>query len=131
MSSNLVGPGRPKGSLNKRTAQYVEVLEKNNFCIASTHMELYKIAMSQFTHQLEGLQSGALSPMESEASKYLKLCVELVADMASYSLPKLKSVEQQKSDAFEGMTPKERLEAMKHATAMYELQIKNDGPGGA
>jgi hypothetical protein len=44
--------------------------------------------------------------------------------VAQYILPKLRSIEQTKPSALEGMTPEQRLEAMKHAVKLLEAHIK-------
>ncbi len=52
----------------------------------------------------------------------------MAKDIAGYVYPKLKSIEQSTNDPTKDMTPEQRLEAMKHAVAMLEMQVKS-GPG--
>jgi hypothetical protein len=45
-------------------------------------------------------------------------------EAAQYILPKLRAIEQKKSNPLDGMTPEQRLEAMRHAIALLESQAK-------
>ncbi len=74
-------------------------------------------------------QDGSLAaPTEDNAHKYLKIAGDMAKDIAGYVYPKLKSIEQSTNDPTKDMTPEQRLEAMKHAVAMLEMQVKS-GPG--
>ena len=123
--------GRPPGSLNKRSQDVMAVLERNEFCPASKFIELYGIALAQFTEELEKESSGRISPMESSAAKYLKIACDQVSSLAGYAYPRLKTIEQVTAGPLDGMNVHEKLEALKQAVQMLEAQAKTvpDGPG--
>lgn len=50
--------------------------------------------------------------------------IQAAKEAAQYILPKLRSIEQVKHNLLEGMSPEQRLEAMKHAVAVLEAQTK-------
>lgn len=118
--------GRPKGAVNKRTAEFRAVLEANDFCPASALMDVYKTALTKFAEDLEQVESGRMSPMESKAANYLRIAADMAKDLASYTYPKLKAIEQTKHDPTKDMTPAERLAAMKQAVAYMETQVKGE-----
>jgi hypothetical protein len=119
-----LSPGRAPGSLNKRTVEFIEVLAAKKFNVPTAMLEIYAIALQRFTEELEKQDSGAISPMESQAPKYLKMCADLLIAMSGYAYPKLKAIEQKKDNPLDGMSPQEKLEAMKHAVAMLEIENK-------
>ncbi len=52
------------------------------------------------------------------------------AEACQYIIPKLRSIEYTKADALGNMTPEQKLEAMKQAVLLLELQVKQkDGQG--
>lgn len=116
--------GRAVGSVNKRTAQFVEVLQARNFDIPTSMLDLYEICLKRFVEELDKQDRGIMSPMESAAPKYMKMCSDLLIAMSGYAYPKLKAIEQVKPSITEGMTPEQRLEAMKQYVAALEAQIK-------
>jgi hypothetical protein len=107
--------GRPPGIANKRNAEFKHTLEKYNFNPAEALLELYDKAN-------QGWEFGN----REEKPIYLKIAADLARDICQYTYPKLKSLELKKENALEGMTPEERLEAMKQAVAMLEAQIKEE-----
>lgn len=115
--------GRPKGVPNKRTQYAQEILEKAGFCPITAMMDTYHISMTIFKEELEKLSTGRTSPLECEAAKYLKTAADMASDLASYSYPRLKSVEQTRSSPFEGMSNQEKLEAMKQMVTLLEAQV--------
>jgi hypothetical protein len=77
--------GRPKGARNKRTMEFMEVLEKHSFCPATSLIECYEEAIQNYrsnTHDPE------------LAHRYLKIAADIAKDLTSYAYPKLKSIEQ-------------------------------------
>lgn len=127
-------PGKPKGALNKRSKEFLEVLEKHNFCPASALIECYLEAKKTYDNYAiiyESIEDARIEkglnamPTEDKADKYLKIAADIAKDLSSYAYPKLKSVEKGPLDVTKEMTPEQRLEAMKHAVQMLELQIKD------
>lgn len=125
--------GRPKGSINKRSQNFYDVLERENFCPASALIEIYREAKKTYDNYatiydaiVEAKDAKGLdaSPVEDKADKYLKIALDAAKDLASYSFPKLKAIEQQKNNPLEGMTPDQKLEAMRHAVSVLELEVK-------
>jgi hypothetical protein len=128
---NKLSTGRPKGSLNKRTIEAKDLLEKAGFCPITALIDGHRIAMECFKNELERIESGRISPMECDAVKYLKIAMDAAADCAGYVYPKLKSVEQTQSNVIPEMTAAEKLEQMRQAVKFLELQVKaqSDEPG--
>lgn len=130
--------GKPPGAINKRSRAFLDVLEKHNFCPATALMDCYKEAKRTYdnyniihqaiieANEIRKQMSGDIAaPTEDNAHKYLKIAADIAKDLASYSYPKLKAIEQQKNAQLEGMTAEQQLEAMKHAVQMLELKIKD------
>lgn len=122
---NRLSKGRPRGTKNKRTVEFHHVMEQKNFNVAEALVWCYRQAVKQYKSYANKLEDGRLSPMEDNAPKYLKIASDMAKEMASYSFPKLKSIEQQKTSLLDGMTPQQKLEAMKQAVARLEIEIKN------
>jgi hypothetical protein len=123
-------PGRPPGALCKRTKEFIEVLEQNNFCTASALLDVYKIAMTRFTEDIAKEDAGRYSPMESNAHKYLGHALSALSEIASRSYPKLKSVEQRKANPTDGMTLEQKLEAAKVMVLLLEREASGSKPTG-
>ena len=116
--------GRPPGARNKRTIEFLEVLEARGFCPASALMDTYKIAMEKFISEVEKEDSGRISPMESNAAKYLKIAADNASDLATYAYPKLKAIEQKRVNQTEGMTIEQKLEAARLMVQLLEREAK-------
>lgn len=138
------GKGRPLGSKNKRTVEFMQVLEDEGFDPAKALIQCYRAAKTTYDNYsviLEAItsareakndQTGEFSaPTEDNAHKYLKIAADIAKDLASYAYPKLRSIEQTKANPLEGMSPQERLEVMKGAVVIAESEIKkaDDGSG--
>lgn len=89
--------GRPRGAKNRRTVEFVAVLEKRKFCTASAFLELYEKALTDYEYYSARLRAGLVSPMEDNSHKNLKIAVDILKEIASFAYPKLKSVEQIKT----------------------------------
>lgn len=135
--------GRPLGAINKRSKEFLEVLDKHDFCPASALIECYKNAKKTYDNygeiydaicdaraDKEGTLREFVSPTEDNAHKYLKIAADIAKDIAGYAYPKLKAIERTENDPLKGMTTEQRLEAMKHAVAMLELQVKSSSEPG-
>lgn len=131
--------GRPIGSRNKRTIEFLEVLEENGFCAATALMDCYKEAKK--TYDNYGLIYDAISearddknhetgqfaaPTEDHAHKYLKIAADIAKELASYSYPKLKAIEQRRVNGTEGMSIEEKLEAARLMVQVLEREVKNE-----
>jgi hypothetical protein len=88
--------GRPRGSKNKRTKEFVEVLERKNFCLASALIECYKDARAEYKYYSELFRNNRISPMEDNSHKHLKNAADILEKIGGYSYPKLKSIERLK-----------------------------------
>lgn len=113
--------GRKPGAKNKRNKEFLAVLETKKFCPASALIQCYEDARHQFE---TAIQSGFIS---DDNTRYLKIAADTAKELASYAYPKLKSIEQQRVNPLEGMSLQQKLEAMKNAVALLEMEIQNGG----
>lgn len=88
--------GRPKGARNKRTVEFEDALKQKDFSPALALIQCYNRAISDYKYYRKRVRQGFLSPMEDNSHKNLKIAADLAKELASYSYPKLKSVEQVK-----------------------------------
>lgn len=124
---NKLSIGRPKGSVNRRTLEAIETAErlecdpfevlllfaKGDWKALGYDNECY------FSENAEGATKlGYTIPPELRAR-----CAEKAVE---YLLPKRKSVEHVKENMLDGMSPEQKLEAMKQAVLMLEGQLKNE-----
>ncbi len=121
--------GRAKGTPNRRSGAAAGIIAAAGFCPITALIDGHKLALTNFVDQLEKLESGKLSPMESEASKYLKQAIDCASQLAGYVYPKLKSIEQVKPNQFDGMTPHEKLEMMKEMVKLLEVEVAKSPNG--
>ena len=124
-AGHKLAKGRPKGVPNKRSEVFAETLIRHNFDVATSMLELYEISLKRFVEEIDKQDRGVISPMESQAQRYLKTCADLLVAMSGYVYPKLKAIEVVKANALDGMSPQEKLEAMKQAVALLEHKVKN------
>lgn len=101
--------GRPKGTKNKRTVEFEEVLKRHNFCPASALIECYRKAMADYEYYAELLRNNRISPMEDNSHKNLRIAADLAKELSSFSYPKLKSIEQSKPSVLDGPRPLKHL----------------------
>ena len=129
------GRGRPPGARNKRTVEFMATLEREGFDPAMALIECYREARKTYDNYGTiydaicdaNTQKGQhFAPPEDRADKYLKIAADIAKDLASYAYPKLKSIEKKDDNHLKDMSPTQRLEAMRHAVQMLELQIKKD-----
>lgn len=129
------------GSLNRRSKDFLAILEKHNFCPASALIECYQDAKKTYDNygviydaicdakEIKSRENGyAAVPPEDNAHKYLKIAADIAKDLSGYAYPKLKAIEQTKDNPLSDMTPEQKLEAAKAAVQMLELQLKANGP---
>jgi len=135
--------GKPVGALNRRTAQALAILEKQNFCPVSALVECYRDAKKVYDNYgiiydaiLEAKEEQAREkgyapiPPEDKADKYLKIAADIAKDLTSYAYPKLKAIEQSGSNPTADMTPEEKLEAARLMVKALEMEVKNDSKPG-
>lgn len=127
------GMGRPKGVRNKRTVEFMAVLENQGFCPASALIQCFEEAKRTYDNYGTIYQAisearentGNPVPVEDNAHKYLKIAADIAKDLAGYAYPKLKAIEHQKPNPLEGMSAEQKLEAMKQAVKVLEMEVKD------
>jgi hypothetical protein len=124
---NKYGAGRPLGSKNKSTlqsaAEFKEALKRNNFNVPEALIEMYQNATRDYKSNRKKLKQGRISPMEDNGHKYLRIAADVLKEIASYCYAKQKAVEHTNVNPLEGMTPEQKLQAMKQAILLLEMEI--------
>ena len=118
--------GRPKGIPNKSGMRAEMTCQVRKYSSIDAMIDASKIALEKFIEHSEKEANGSISLMESQAADYLKIYVLIAKEIAGYVHPKRKAIEFTQPDATNGMTPVQRLEAMKQAVLMLELKIKDE-----
>jgi hypothetical protein len=124
--------GRPHGSKNKSGMRADLTCQVRGYSSIDAMIDAAEISLQKFIEQSQLEQSHNISLMESKAHEYLKLYVKIACELASFIHPKRKAIEHIQTDPLKDMNPFQRLEAMKHAVAMLEAQVKDatkDGSG--
>lgn len=117
--------GRPAGGRNKRTEEFYFAMEKAKFNVPQAYLWAYKQAKRDYMEYGDRFDQNRISPMEDNRPKLLSIMVGILKDIASYIYPKVKAIEIVNVNLLEGMTPEQRLEAMKTAVTKLELDIQN------
>lgn len=120
--------GRVKGVPNKRTLAFIEILSRENFCPATALIEIHREARAGYNNCIDSsvdLNSDRVSGAADKADRYLKIALDAAKDLASYSFPKLKAVEQEKKSLTDGMSVQEKIDAMKQYVSILEMEVKN------
>ena len=123
---NKFSKGKPLGSKSKRTLEALEILEQQKFNPIKALIECHRLAKERFDIDVDKEDTGQISKMESNASKYLKIATDSAADIAGYAYPKLKSIEQKKVSATEGMTDQQKLDAARAVVLLLEQRVKDE-----
>jgi hypothetical protein len=79
--------GRKKGTPNKRTQVFLEILEEQDFCVVRSSIRLYRKALRQFKEDQSDFRF-----------KYLEIAQRGLMDLMQYQYPKRKSVEHTGAD---------------------------------
>jgi hypothetical protein len=124
------GPGRPKGSLQKRTYQFFEAIQELGFDPPTELVNIYREAKKTYDNYAviydniskASEASGNPFPVEDKADKYLKIALDAVKEIASYAYPKLKAIDKTALNPLEGMTAEEKIEYLKQAVKLLEQQ---------
>lgn len=134
--------GRQLGAINRRSKDFLAVLEKHDFCPASALIECYRDAKKTYDNygviydaicdarvRKNDADGSYAAPAEDNAHKYLKIAADVAKELSGYAYPKLKATEQTRGGPLDGMTQEQKLEAARAAVQMLELQLKADGSG--
>lgn len=121
--------GRPKGSINRRSYEVKAILDEAGHCPTMKLVHLARVAEARFEAETELVNSGRYSPMESNAHAYLKMAIDANKELCAFINPKLKAIEQVKTNPLEGMSSQEKLEAMRQGVKFLEAELKGkSGP---
>lgn len=102
--------GVPNRNTEKRSTYLIATLEKNDFSPAAELIKTYRDARQMFeNYDISGLEK------DDHRHLYLKIALDAVKELASYSYPKFKSVEVKQIDPLEHMSVPEKIEALKKA----------------
>lgn len=95
-----------KGIPNRRTTDFLSVLEARGFCAATAMIDIYEEAKSTYENYaiiheaIKGARDQAnhetgqfAAPTEDKAHQYLKIAADMAKELASYSYPKRKAIE--------------------------------------
>lgn len=94
--------GSRKGIPNKRTTEFLAVLEENNFCPATAMIECYEEARKIYQgysvvydaiQQAKSDAAGYDIPLEDKAHVYLKIAADMAKDLACYAYPRRKAID--------------------------------------
>lgn len=142
MGQSPIGRGRPPGARNKRTVEFLDVLEAEGFDPARALIELYREARKVYDNygtiydaicdarEEKARETGLINvPPEDKADKYLKIAMDAAKELASYAYPRLKAIEKATISPLDGMTAAQKLEAFKQAIPLLEAQAKAESSG--
>lgn len=125
--------GRPSGSLNRRSQAFFQAVEEEQFDAAREMIDVCLTAKSMYKNyaliyealEQARIEKGEISfPTEDRAHEYLKIALTAAKDIASYCYPKPRFPDQKNNQYLEGMTPEQKLDALKQAQNVLELEIK-------
>ena len=104
------------------------IMAKAGHCPTEKLIYLAKVAEARFVAEIELLDSGRYSPMESNAHLYLKMAIDANKELCGFVNPKLKAIEVSKDPSpLDGMTPLQKLEAAKTIVKALQAQVKASG----
>jgi hypothetical protein len=105
--------GRQVGTPNKRTVAFYERIKDLGFDAAEEMVKIHSEAIRSldFCNREERLM-------------YLGIALKAAAEIAQYCYPKQKAVEVKRENHLEGMSPQEKLEAMKAAVKLLENEME-------
>lgn len=115
--SNKWHPGRRPGAVNRKTKHFQEVIEARGFDVAEALMDIYNESIKFF-------EESRTDPICGPQA--LKIVLDVTKEIASYSLPKLKSIEMPKDNLLADMTREEKLQVMKQAVAQLEAELSQE-----
>lgn len=82
-------PGRPPGAQNKRSLEFKDIMERHKFCPVVAMIEVFNEAKRQY----ERFGLAEEGQQHDIAHKYLRICGDMSAEIASYSFPKRRAIE--------------------------------------
>lgn len=103
MAFEVGNAGRPKGALNKISTKVADKLDKIGIDLINDLNERYLKALED---------------------KNEDRAITILLSMMPYVYPKLKMVEYTNDDHFKGMSPEQKLEALKQAVRLLEAEVK-------
>lgn len=106
--------GRPKGSSSQRTKHFHEVLEARGFDLPEALVDIYAEAIKFYEYSKTDPVAGPPA---------LRLVLDAVKEIGSYSQPKLKAVEHKATNPLDGLTQAEKLQIMKEAVVLLEQEV--------
>ncbi len=105
--------GRPPGSVNQTNKLFHERLVARNYSVADALLDVFEMGMDTFQNgRVEHRMAG------------LKQAGDMAKEIASYVLPKLKSLEVTQTNEFANMTVQEKLDKLKKAIPILEMEAK-------
>jgi hypothetical protein len=107
-----IGHGRPKGSVSFTTKMFQEQLVKRNYDVANALLDIYERGLETY-----------LNGHPDDKMQGLKIAADMAKEIASYMLPKLKSIEVKQTSPLEDLSPAEKLEKMKQAVSILEKEV--------
>lgn len=142
MSKFQVGnPGKPKGAIGKRSRGAFAILEAHGFCPITAMIEVYRESRKVYDNYaviydaicdariIKNDQNGSYpTPPEDKAHTYLKIAGDMARDIASYTYPRLKSIEHGPRD-FDDLTLEEQLEVADQLRLSIKEKMAARGSG--
>lgn len=108
--------GRPVGSYSNRSVAFFDSVMQEGFDAAKEIIGIFRAAKQKFE-----------DPTTTDKSTYLSIALDAANKITHYSYPVPKIPDQATANALEGMTPEQKLEALKHAALLVEKEIKASG----
>ena len=112
---NKLGPGRPPGSQSEITKIFHQRLLARNFSSADALVDVYEMGLMVFR---EG--------HHDHKTQGLAIAAQMAKEIASYQIPKLKSVEVIGSNEYASMTTAQKLEYLKKAIPLLEKKVQEE-----
>lgn len=110
-----VGSGRTVGTPNKRTVAFYQSILESDFDAAKAILNVHNEALKSLEYC-----------NREERVMYLGIMLKAASEIAQYCYPKLKSIEHKKENQMDGMSIEEKLQVMRKAVAMLELEAMKD-----
>jgi hypothetical protein len=117
---NKMSPGRPKDTLSKRSLKFADAIMESGVDLVAELIGALNNAKEMYAKTNDpALKATFNAQITNNAEK-----------MLPYMYPKLSSIEVKPNDPLQGMTPEQRLEAMKQAVLMLEREVANSSEVG-
>lgn len=113
---------RPKGSPNRSSMRVDMTCQIRGFLPIDALIDAAELSMKKFVAEIDRETANKISPLESKAVEYLKLYVNIASKVASFIHPQKKAIDHTYASPLEGMSTQQKLDAMKEAVKLLELQ---------